>query len=53
MKTLIRLCEFESLMEAYVERYIGMAKLYANSGSLDQMPHFAASDQVNHCLQIV
>ena len=29
-----------------------MAKLFANSGDPDQMPHFAASDLGLHCLPI-
>ena len=29
-----------------------MAKLFANSGDLDQMPHSAASDLGLHCLPI-
>ena len=29
-----------------------MAKLFANSGDPDQMPHSAASDLGHHCLQI-
>ena len=29
-----------------------MAKLFANSGDPDQMPHFAASDLDLHCLPI-
>ena len=29
-----------------------MAKLFANSGDLDQMPHFVASDLGLHCLPV-
>ena len=30
-----------------------MAKLFANSGDLDQIPHFAASNLGLHCLPIL